>query len=141
MDWIMAKGWIRRIVAEMLPDSGGGDGSAVIPAPTEADNGKVLVAQDGAVQWGYGLPVVEITSAEYPESGSVGLSEDEAAQIEAALATGLPAVIKFTYNEIPMVCVGGVYAGAGYTCSAVIDGGVLNCLFALTNGSCWMGWS
>lgn len=54
MDWIMAKGWIRRIVAEMLPDSGGGDGSAVIPAPTEADNGKVLVAQDGGVMWGAG---------------------------------------------------------------------------------------
>lgn len=51
------------------------------------------------------LPVVEITSAEYPQSGTVALSAEESAALTAAASMNVGAVIRYTLQTIPMTIV------------------------------------
>ena len=57
------------------------------------------------------LPVVEITSAAYPESGTVELSAEESVKLDAAVAEGFPVVVKMTIFGMPAAvvctCLGG----------------------------------
>ena len=60
------------------------------------------------------MPVVEITSAEYPFSGdTVALSAEESAKFAAAAETGLPVVIKLTLNSMSLTAqyMSGLYMG------------------------------
>ena len=60
------------------------------------------------------LPVVEITSTAIPESDRVELTAEEKAQIEAALATGMPAVIKIAYIDVIPARIVCHWVGGGY---------------------------
>lgn len=51
------------------------------------------------------LPVVEIASAPYPESGTVELSAEESAKLDAAVAEGFPVVVKMTMFGMPVAVV------------------------------------
>lgn len=90
---------------------------------------------------GGGLPVVEITSAEYPASvpDIVLLTEAETAQLSAALETGLPAVIKFTANGIPYSAVAALMFGIAYSVNIMVGEDVSAYTFTVEDGKGIMG--
>lgn len=102
-------------------------------AMTDLDNAVKELQQSGTGGGGGGLPVVVLTT-ECVLNEETPLSAEECAALDAAAATNMPAVIRFTYNGMSLNFLFNLMGHESVTMySTTFQEGIVTFMFAIAN--------